>query len=64
MANNSSGGGGGMVVFVIIFIVVALISGAMGCGSSKSSHTPTAKEKQTAQYMGEHGYFDYGKKNK
>ena len=56
MGNNS--GIGWVILFVLLIVLMfgGCVSTCMG-GSHSSSH-PTAKEQETAHYMGTHGYFD------
>ena len=56
MGNNS--GIGWVIVFILAIVLMFGGCVATCTGSSHSSHYATDKEKETAQYMGTHGYFN------
>jgi len=60
--NTGSGGGGSgcAVAIIVVFVVVILLGGSMcsSCGNHSAWDNATSKERETALYLGRHGYFD------
>lgn len=60
MAGKNGGGVGTIIITIVLLLLVGMLGSSCisTCSGKKSTVTATEKEKQTAQWLGEHGYFD------